>query len=224
MYHSNQGRRLTEAEDHAAIVARLERRLAREKSARQQAETIAERVASERWELRQQLEEKLALRTSELEAARRTAAEAVTDSERKLSALTHDLRTPLTALYFMAESLSEGTPLSAQQLAELQRLLGRMRNALDAVAADDGPGAEGVRERVPLADLVAACEGGWHQRAARAGKLLILHVDAPPGQVYPGTVDVFDQQVLGLIRDRLDGTEPVVDVHLTVGPAGLELR
>ncbi|MEC9324045.1 MAG: histidine kinase dimerization/phospho-acceptor domain-containing protein [Actinomycetota bacterium] len=213
---------MSEPEDHAATVARLERRLAREKSARHQAEAIAERVASERWELRQQLEEKLALRTSELEAARRAASEAVTDSERRLAALTHDLRTPLTALFFMAESLSEETSLSAQQLAELRNLLAQMRGALDVAAA--AAGTDGARERVPLADLVAAYEGGWHQLAARSGKLLILHSDAPPGQVYPGSPDEFDRQVLLLIRERLNGDDPVIDVHLAVGPAGLELR
>lgn len=218
---------MSEPDDSAATIERLQRRVAREKAARLQAETIAERVTSDRWELRQQLEDKLALRTSELEAARRAASETVTERERHLAALTHDLRTPLTALYFLSESLSAGTALSAGQLEELRLAIANMRAALDALTVDGGRHtdvAQSTQTLRSLADIVAAREADWHQLAARAGKLLILDVETPPGQICPTSPDDVNERVTGLIAERLHRTEPVIEVHLSAGPDGLELR
>ncbi|MBX7433100.1 hypothetical protein JDV09_13415 [Mycobacterium sp. Y57] len=224
---------MSETADRSAT-ERLERRLARERSARLQAEAIAERVASDRWELRQQLEEKLALRTSELEAARRAATAAVAERERCLSAVSHGLRTSLTALFFLAESLSEDEPMSAQQIGELRNLLSDMRSVIDNTAcllntagtdyAREDLASNGSGFQMPLAGIVSAYEGGWQQVAARSGKLLILDIETPAGQAYTGTADDANQFVLGLIRDRLDTSAPVVELHLTVRSGALELR
>ncbi|WP_099023231.1 histidine kinase dimerization/phospho-acceptor domain-containing protein [Mycolicibacterium palauense] len=219
---------MSEPDDSAAAIERLQRRLAREKSARLQAENIAERVASDRWELRQQLEEKLALRTSELEAARRTASEAVTGRQRCLSEISHELRTSLTALYFLAESLSEERPISAEQIEELRRVVTDMQSVMDVVAdasdgADPRPArAPGSRHQMPLADVVSAHENGWHQAAARSGKLLILDVDTPSGPLHAGAADEVNQRVLGLIHERSNTSDPVIELHLKVGADGLE--
>ncbi|MCH9736742.1 MAG: hypothetical protein K0U78_19695, partial [Actinomycetia bacterium] len=179
---------MTGPSDRPAAVERLERRLARERTARLQAETIAERVTSDRWELRQQLEEKLALRTSELAAARRTAAEAVTAQERFTSAISHDLRTALGELFFLADSLSPGEPLEARRIEDLRNLLSEMRTTLNA-AGESASSAVGVaaepaavaatdsRPPIKLADLLSAYEEGWHQLAASSGKLLMLDIE-----------------------------------------------
>ena len=186
---------MSEPAERSATVERLQRRLAREKSARLQAEAITERVTSDRWELRQQLEDKIALRTSELEAARRTASQALTERQRYVSAVSHGLRTPLTALFFMAESLSEDEPLGAQRLEELRNLLAKMRTVMDtqasaSVAADtDTPptAAKGGSEsQMTLSDIISAHEEGWHQVAARSGKLLMLDIDIPPASCLLG--------------------------------------
>ncbi len=218
---------MSEFTDHTATVERLQRRLAREKSARLQAETIAERISSERWELRQQLEDKLALRTSELEAARRTASQALTELERRSSTMAHNLRTPLTALLFLSETLSEGNPLSAQQIHDMQRLLTDMQSVLDiaghAENTPEGSTATQPHARVALADIVSAHEGSWHQTAARAGKLLILDIQSSSGLRSAGTADDVNQQVLALIQERVATSEPVIELHLTVGSDGLEI-
>ena len=50
---------------------------------------------------------------------------------------------------------------------------------------------------VTLADIISAHEGGWHQVAARSGKLLMLDIDIPSGQLPTGTADEVDELVLG---------------------------
>ncbi|CAN5561552.1 hypothetical protein BH11ACT6_BH11ACT6_24360 [soil metagenome] len=219
--------------DESKAVERLERRLARERAARLQAEAIAESVTSDRWDLRQQLEQKLALRTSELEAARRAAAEAVTGQERFTSAISHDLRTALGALFFLADSLSPEEPPSAQQLEQLRSLLADMRTVMDShvgVAAgadtDIGSGNDadtGSDSEMTLADAVSAREGHWHQVAARSGKLLMLDIETASRQLPAGTEGEVNEVLLAVLRSRLDASEPVVELHLRVGAGGLEV-
>ncbi len=222
---------MSEPAERSATVERLQRRLAREKSARLQAEAITERVTSDRWELRQQLEHKLALRTSELEAARRTAAQALTDRQRYVAAMSHGLRTPLTALFFLAESLTEEEPLGAQRLEDLRNLLAKMRTVMDTQASasvpadtDNPPTAAkgGSESQMTLSDIISAHEGAWHQAAARSGKLLMLDIEIPSGRMPVGTADEVDKLVLGLIRDRLESSEAVIELHLRLGSDGLE--
>lgn len=226
---------MSELSDRSAAEERLERRLAREKAARLQAEAIAERVTSDRWELRQQLEDKLALRTSELEAARRTAAEVVTERERFTSAISHNLRTPLAALFFLADSLSPGEPLEAQRIEDLRSLLSDMRAALNVAgeSASSGVGvdaepaavaATNSRPSITLADVLSAYEDGWHQLAARSGKLLMLDIETGSGALDAGAADKANQRVLGLIRERVEISEPVIELHLRLGSGGLEGR
>ena len=226
---------MSELADHSATIERLKRRLARERSARLQAETIAERVASDRWELREQLEEKLSLRTSELEAARRTASQAVAERQRCRSDMSHNLRTSLTALFFLAESLSEDEPVGARRIEELKNLLTDMLAVMDAQAgastsADEGTSPEptdaagtGSGAQLTLSDIVAAHEEGWHQVAARSGKLLMLDIATDSGQVVAGTANEVDRLVLDLIRERARDSEPVIELHLRLGSGGLEV-
>jgi len=224
---------LSELADRSGRLERLERRLARERSARLQAEAIAERVTSDRWELGRQLEEKLALRTSELEAARRTASEAVTERTHVLSDESHHLRTSLTALLFLAESLSGEEPPGAQRIEELRNLLSDMRTVLDsqasaltAVSADVKlAAATGTSSgpQVTLADIISAHEEGWQEFAARSGKLLMLHIETGSGELHTRTADEVNQLVLGVIRELVDTSEPVIELYLRLGSGGLEV-
>ncbi len=233
MHYSSQWCHLSELADQSEAIERLKRRLARERSARLQAEAIAERVTSDRWEVGRQLEEKLALRTSELEAARRTASEAITERNRSLSQLSHDLRTSLAALFFLAESLSEEEPPGKHGIEELKNLLSDMLTVLDAQAsaltaagADAGPAAlagTSSRPQATLTDIISAHSEGWQQVAARSGKLLILDIDTGSGELHAGTADEVNQLVLSQIRKLVDTSEPVIELHLRLGPGGLEV-
>lgn len=233
MHYSNQWCHLSELADQSEAIERLERRLTRERSARLQSEAIAERITSDRWELDRQLEKKLALRTSELESARRSASEAVTERDRSLSEVSHDLRTTLSALFYLAESLSEEEPLGAHRVEELVNLLSDMRTVLDAHASDwTAAGADAKpaavagtssRPQVRLTDILSAHEEGWQQLAAGSGKLLMLDIETGSGELHAGTADEVNQLVLGLIRERADTSEPVIELHLRLGSGGLEV-
>lgn len=228
MHDQNQVDDLSEPTDESALIARLRARLAREKAARLEAEAIAEQVASDRWELRQQLQDKLALRTSELEAARRTAARALSEQERFASAVSHDFRTTLAALFFLAGSLSPDQPPRVQQLTELSDLLSKLQAIMDAqgsastAAGGDGGGEpeSDSRSEVLLDDVVSANEEKWHQAAARSGKLLILGIENPTAKLSARQAEDINRTVLTAIGDRSETAEPVIELHLKFGPEG----
>jgi signal transduction histidine kinase len=205
--------------DESPTVELLRRRLAREKSARLQAESIAERVTSERWQLRQRLEEKLALRTSELEAARLAATEAITAGRRFRASVTHELRTALTALIVHADSLRQDEPLRANDIQKLKDLLSQMHGALEA--GREAPPTE--ESTVNVSDVIAEHEASWQQLAARAGKLLILDVDDAASA--PPTVRQEDiaELVLDVITTRLPGPDPVIEIRVRASPDGLDV-
>ncbi|OAN34469.1 HAMP domain-containing histidine kinase [Mycolicibacterium iranicum] len=211
---------MNEAGDQSAHIERLRRRLAREKSARLQAEAIAERVASDRWELRQQLEEKLALRTAELEAARQAASAAVSDRQRSLASVSHEIRTSLAALFFLTESLSPQEPITAEQLTRLRSVLDDMEKSMDAAANASATGQE-TDSPLPLADIVSTYEASWLQAAARAGKLLILDV-ATPSALLANPVEV-NNTVLSTISGRSVTAAPVVELRLVAGEDGFSV-
>jgi signal transduction histidine kinase len=212
--------------DQSAVIARLQARLARERAARLEAEAIAEQVTSDRWELRQQLQDKLALRTAELEAARQTAARALSEQERFASVVSHDFRTTLAALFFLVGSLSPDQPPSAQQLTELSDLLSELRAIMDTqvsasnAAGDDGePGSDSRSEVLP-ADVVSANEDNWHEAAARSGKLLILGIENRTQELSADQPEDINRAVLAAISDRSETAEPVIELHLKFGPEG----
>lgn len=211
---------MSQLADESHTIELLRRRLAREKSARLQAESIAERVTSERWQLRQRLEEKLALRTSELEAARLAATEAITAGRAFRTSVAHEVRTALTALIVLTDSLRPGEPLSANDIEKLKDQLARMHEALEsgreAALSEDEPS-------VGLSDVIAEHEADWQQLAARAGKLLILDVDNAANA--PDTVarDDIVELVLEAITRGLSGPDPVIEVRVRASPDGLDV-
>ncbi len=190
-------------------------------------------VASDRFELGQQRERKLALRTAELDAARRMAAEAVIERDRFCSELSHGLRTSLTALVVLAESLSDDAPPSAQQIAELKNRLSEIGNAIDSAArtstASDTHAPQPLPARLQtgrqktLAEVASDLEPGWHRAAARSGKLLMLDIETPASQLAE-SVDEVNQSVLRLINERATTPDPVLELHLSEEAGLLEVR
>ena len=94
-------------------IARLERRIARERDARAQAERMLEMKSLELYEaneslraLARSLEEQVVVRTSQLAEARDRAEEAGRAKGDFLAMMSHEIRTPLIGVLGMAELLA----------------------------------------------------------------------------------------------------------------------
>ena len=123
-------------------VSRLERRIARERSAREQAERLLEEKSRELYLANQNLvlakddlERQVDLRTEELRAMLGSATSAAKARSTFLAAMSHELRTPLNGLLGLAELLSL-TPLDDEQsqyVQALQKSAVSLRQLLDNV-------------------------------------------------------------------------------------------
>lgn len=145
-----------------------------------------------------------------------------------LLSVSHDLRTPLTAITGYAESLANGVVPAEQTgvvggvlLAESQRLNRLVTDLLDLARLD----ANDFRvepANVDLRELAIAAGQVWHGRCAASGVRFELQV--PPGPLYAYTDAARVRQILdGLLENALRVTPAGRPIVLAVGPdAGLE--
>lgn len=202
-----------------ARVARLERRLERERAARHQAERIAEDGMRALWAANRELEARVAERTTELErslAAANTAADA---KERFLAELGHDLATPLHNVIGLLELIDDDamTPVDRRRMGEVTdqatHLADLLRSLVDLAGAEGAPTPDDVSAMSPsnwLDDVVRS----WTTAAARRAQLLVPTVEADPGDVRA------DWQRLGRALDMVLSN---VVVHAGPGPVTLAL-
>ncbi len=161
---------------------RLERRLARERAARKQAEEIAEQKTRELYEANLSLEQRVAERTAELETARDQALEASRAKSQFLANMSHEIRTPMNGIIGMTR-LALDTHLTVVQREYLNAvstsaeiLLTVINDILDfskieAGALDFDP------IPVQLRDLLDAALKSVALRAHEKGLELACHVD-----------------------------------------------
>ncbi|HEX3002770.1 MAG TPA: HAMP domain-containing sensor histidine kinase [Angustibacter sp.] len=130
-----------------------------------------------------------------------------------LLSVSHDLRTPLTAIRGFAESLADGVttgervaPVGRTILAESERLQRLVGDLLDLARLDaDDLRVESLR--VDLARVVAEAGDVWRQRCAATGQRLV--VEAPDEPVVVHTDPVRVRQVLdGLAENAVRVTAP----------------
>ena len=168
----------TDPEDSAERLARLERRLMRERAARQEAEQIAERGLRELWTANRELEDRVAQRTAELRQSLAAVTMATQAKERFLAELGHELTTPLHAVLGILE-LTDSSSLDevnrnnleavrthSLQLAEL------LHGLVELAGAEGAPSAETFVSRRPV-DWLDAAISDWTKRAAMRGQLLV---------------------------------------------------
>ncbi len=203
-------------------VARLERRLARERSARVEAERIAERGMRELYLANQDLDLLVAARTRDLEHERFVAQQASQSRSQFLAALSRQVRSPLNGVLGTLELLegqvtndqAQAWVTSATRSAEdLLRLFSRL---LLFVQLDDDGATDADNSPTELDKVGTQVRERWARPAITHGKLLIVDDLTAPGTAVsepPGR--------LGHLLDEL--IENAI-VHADPGPVRVELR
>ena len=214
------GRREDSAQQAEVDIARLQRRLDRERKARRDAEEIAERGMRELWLTNQMLDARVSERTADLENTLDQLRVASSARERFLATLSHEMRTPLNGILGMLELLGphlhEDRPLTyldtARESAErLHQLLARL---LDLVELETGE-LEPVYRPVPGRQVGESIRERWARPLLKNGQLLT--VDSSLG----GHVLEIDQGRIGQIVDELLDN---VLAHSSAGAVHVVLR
>jgi two-component system sensor histidine kinase BaeS len=166
---------------------------------------------------------------AEVGAAVNTLASALSRSEARqrefLLSVSHDLRTPLTAISGYAESLAEGVvppeqagSVGAVMLTEAQRLNRMVADLLDLARM----GAEEFRidlVDVDLTDLAGSAAEVWRSRCLAAG--VVFRLEAPSTPILCHTDASRVRQILdGLFENALRVTPPGAPIVLSVQLAG----
>lgn len=205
-------------------VARLERRLERERRARREAERIAEKGLRDLYLANVDLDQKVADRTTELDAARRAAHRASVERAQFLESLSREVRTPLNGVVGMLELLDDYVedPQARTWLAtasasanELTRLFARL--VLFVQLDDPEPP---VPSRFPIADVVENVAARWTRVAARAGLLLVTE-DRSRGAEVESSYELLQRLLDELLQWIISAAAPgPLVVSATPGDAG----
>ncbi len=176
--------------DYEARIGRLERRIARERTARAEAEMLAERGMRDLFLANRDLDRRISERTHELDAARRQAEESARARVYFLASLSRKVRTPLNGVIGSLELL-DGRVVNEQERIWLDSAtesaddLLRLFSRLLLFVGLDEPllYAESADEPVTatIEALVAGIEERWSRRALAAGKLLMVDDSTPAG-------------------------------------------
>ena len=210
------------AADHVALndrIDRLERRVVRERTAREEAERIAERGMRDLWHTNRDLEQRVSERTVELERSLGAALMATQAKERFLAELGHELTTPLHAVLGLLE-LIDPSALHAEdqdRLAAVRDHSGALsellRSLVELAGAEGEPAPHETVERLAsnwLDEVVAS----WTRPAAIRGQLLVPSV---VGESDPIRV------AWGRLRRIADAVLSNVTVHAGPGSVSIDL-
>ena len=205
-------------------VDRLERRLARERAAREEAERIAERALRDLYAANQQLDRRVIERTAELERARLEAARSDSARTEFLRILSRELRTPLNGVLGMLELLS-GRIVSDQgrlwiesasrSASEVNELVTRLLLYVDL----DRP-QPGQPEALDLDSLVRETARTWERVALKAGQLLMVDNGSDAEVVsfgHPQLVRALLDELVGNVVEHADPGPLRLSVHTADG-------
>jgi signal transduction histidine kinase len=168
------------------VVAKLSRRLDRERRARIEAEKIAEQGMRALYDANQSLDQRIAERTRELEEATERAEAASAARGSFLAHISHEMRTPLNGISGMLELLAAEITTqngrawlssARESTAGLDALFAR---TLLVVALE----AEYLSDRATPRDaeaLLGALDARWRAKCTAKGQLLAIETQTPGG-------------------------------------------
>lgn len=165
-------------------VARLQRRLERERSARQEAERIAEAGLRSLYDANQELDQRILERTAELHRALEVAEAANNAKSSFLGQMSHQINTPLNGLLGMLELLAneiddaqaiEWHASATRSARRLERLTTRLITYVEL--ENDNLVEKGTPRH--LREVLSGIHDRWHARCLRAGQL--MSVELAPG-------------------------------------------
>ncbi|NNF87724.1 MAG: HAMP domain-containing histidine kinase [Acidimicrobiia bacterium] len=192
-------------------VERLERRLARERAAREEAERIAERALRDLYAANQQLDRRVIERTAELEQARFQAARSDSARTEFLRILSREMRTPLNGVLGMVELLASRAASEQERLwiesasrsaSALNELVTRLLLYVDLDRPQPGP-----PQQLDVDSLVRETARTWERTALGVGQLLVVELRSDPEVIsygYPQLVRALLDELLGNVVEHGD--------------------
>lgn len=183
-------------------VEQLERRVARERRSRREAEEIAERGMSALYRTNVDLDRRISERDAALEDALAAANAASSALRSVLVGLSHSLATPLNGIRGMLELLEESSleeparswhASATRSAARLDRLVARLVRYVEL----DTPGVRQERRVSTLRALLFGVEERWATRLATSGQLLVVD-GGPAAETVVASCDS-----LGFVLDEL---------------------
>lgn len=208
-------------EELERTIARLERRVERERGKREAAERIAEEGTRRLYDLNVELDGLLAERTDEFERARRALVAADSWKGEFLDSLSHEVRTPLNGILGMMELLSDVVEDETHKLwfdtaiasaDRLDRMFTRLLRAIELESTD----LSDSLDEVSVASVVDRLVSHWMPRAMRSGHLLVPSVQVEPTFV----VQSIEERLVEALNELLSNAT----VHARPGSVHLDVE
>lgn len=205
-------------------VRRLERRVERERMARQEAEAIAEQGLRDLYEANRDLDRRVRERVVEIQALAERVARAERVKSEILASVSHELRTPLTAVIGALDLMNDGGWDDEEGRRVALNGAYRLREVVDELfaAVDLAHDPELQRESVNLPDFLDALAETWRLPALQHASLLVtsLSADAPPVALDRARTRTALDRLLGNAIEHAPGG--TISVTATVTPDAVE--
>ncbi len=210
-------------EEAQVRIARLEKRLARERDARRQAEEISERGMRDLWFANRELDARVEERTKTLADALEELQVAKTARDQFLATVSHEIRTPLNGVLGMLElipghvSSDQGLRYVEAATDSAERLHGLVSRLLDMVELDSGK----FSTHLSLVDPERIGDNlreRWQRPALQSGHLLTVSCSGDAIELDEGRV----MQILNEFVDNAvtHSTPGAIRVEVSTGGDG----
>ena len=220
---------MTELRNDNERIDLLERQLDRERRARRESETIAERGLRELWRANQSLDTRVAERTKALDESFQDASAAVRARESFLAHLGNEIGTPLHAALGNLElvGVSDLSNEDQERLTTVRRSFHRLADLLEGLmtlTSSEGPSNRGSWRMLSPTEFLDELNQQWQRPLATRGQLLVAEL---VGKTAPLSADwhrlgrVADVLLDNVVKHASAGR---VVVSLSVVPAALVLE